>query len=55
MYSFKETDINRLIEACNLYKENTGSEYMWEEYDSLIGKLKTYLEQNFPDGREKNI
>ncbi len=55
MYSFKESDVHKLIDACELYKDYTGSEYMWEKYDSLIGKLKVYLEQNFPDGREKNI
>jgi len=40
-----DTDITRLIIACELYKEKTGSEYMWEQYDDLINKLKTYQDQ----------
>ena len=40
-----DTDITRLITACKLYQENTGSEWMWEQYDDLINKLKTYQDQ----------
>ena len=38
-------DVYRLITACNLYKENTSSEYMWDEYDHLIKKLEQLCEQ----------
>ena len=55
MYSLKEHDILRLLTACEWYKGETGSEFIWEEYNKLTEKLKLYLEQNFPDGREKNI
>ena len=41
----KDTDITRLITACKLYQEKTGSEYMWEQYDDLINKLRTYQDQ----------
>jgi hypothetical protein len=37
-----DTDISRLITACKLYQERTGSEYMWEQYDDLINKLNAY-------------
>ena len=42
-----EGDVSRLITACNLYKENTGSEYMWDQYEDLIHKLKTLCEQGY--------
>ena len=37
-----EGDVSRLITACNTYKEHTGSEYMWDEYEHLIHKLHNY-------------
>ena len=40
-----DTDLFRLIEACKLYQEKTGSEYMWDQYDELINKLRVYQEQ----------
>jgi hypothetical protein len=40
-----DCDITRLITACKLYQEKTGSEWMWEQYDDLINKLKTYKDQ----------
>ena len=40
-----DSDIQRCITACKLYQEKTGSEYMWEQYDDLINKLKTYQDQ----------
>ena len=40
-----DTDIYRLITACKLYQEKTGSEYMWEQYADLINKLKHYQDQ----------
>ena len=46
MYHLNCKDINRLIRACELYKDYTGSEYMWEQYDDLIQKLQTYSNQN---------
>ncbi len=45
----KEEDITRLILACELYKNSTGSEYMWDQYDQLVKTLKTYLEQYSTD------
>ena len=38
-------DILRLITACKTYQEQTGSEWMWEQYDDLINKLKIYHDQ----------
>ena len=35
-----EGDVSRLITACNLYKQNTGSEYIWDQYEHLIEKLE---------------
>ena len=40
-----DCDITRLISACKLYQEKTGSEWMWEQYDDLINKLRTYKDQ----------
>ena len=42
MMQFNEHDTQRLITACEVYKDQTGSEYMWDEYDHLIHKLKNY-------------
>nr|BAR28991.1 hypothetical protein [uncultured Mediterranean phage uvMED] len=44
-----DTDVTRLLTACKLYQENTGSEYMWDQYDDLINKLKVYKEQYSTD------
>jgi len=41
---FNDTDLDRLTIACKLYQEKTGSEWMWEQYDILINKLKAYQE-----------
>jgi hypothetical protein len=41
-----DCDITRLVKACRLYQEKTGSEYMWDEYNDLISKLNTYQEQH---------
>ena len=39
-------DILRLITACRTYQDQTGNEWMWEQYDDLIHKLITYHDQN---------
>mgnify|MGYP001185326640 FL=1 len=44
-----DTDIYRLIKSCELYQEKTGSEYMWEQYDDLINKLKAYQDNYSAD------
>lgn len=49
MMRLKEEDITRLILACELYKNSTGSEYIWDQYDELSNRLKTYLEQYSTD------
>ena len=45
---FNEEDIHRLISAVEFYKDMTGSEWIWDEYDTLAKKLKVYLEQYSP-------
>ena len=40
-----DSDITRLVKACQLYQEKTGSEWMCDEYNDLINKLNTYKEQ----------
>ena len=42
-----EADVYRLTTACKLYQEQTGSEYMWDEYQHLIDKLGTMCEQGY--------
>ena len=49
-----DTDITRLITACKLYQEKTGSEYMWEQYDDLINKLNAY-QDNYSADNENSI
>ena len=44
-----DTDIYRLITACKLYQEKTGSEWMWEQYDDLINKLRAYQDNYSAD------
>jgi hypothetical protein len=46
MYRLKECDIDYLLVACKHYQSYTGSEYLWEKYESIIEKLKLYQEQN---------
>jgi hypothetical protein len=41
-------DIARLIRACECYKDRTGSEHMWDEYNALQNKLKIYADQHAP-------
>ena len=40
-----ERDVARLITACNTYKDQTGSVYMWDEYTHLVEKLERLCEQ----------
>ena len=42
-----EGDVHRLTPACKLYQEQTGSEYMWDEYQHLIDKLDKLCEQGY--------
>ena len=44
-----DCDILRCITACKLYQEKTGSEYMWEQYDDLINKLRAYQDNYSAD------
>ncbi len=42
-------DIYRLEKACKMYQEQTGSEYMWDQYENLIEKIYYYKEEYCPD------
>ena len=42
MIQFNETDVCRLIRACEYYKDKSGSDYMWDVYDDLQMKLQAY-------------
>ena len=46
MMKFNSDDITRLIRACKNYQDETGSEYMWEQYEKLIEKLEYYEDEN---------
>ena len=46
MMKFNSDDITRLVRACRNYQEETGSEYMWEQYEKLIEKLEYYEDEN---------
>ena len=49
MMKLTSADINRLVRACEVYKEHTSSEYMWDQYQHLIEKLQYYKEENCPE------
>ena len=42
---FSEDDILRLIRASEYYKNQTASEWMYDQYDNLCNKLRVYLDQ----------
>ena len=48
-------DILRLITACRTYQDQTGSEWMWEQYDDLIHKLITYHDQNLSNDASSKL
>ena len=45
MIQFKDHEIYKLVKACETYKNSTGSEFIWDEYEALIAKLKRYAEE----------
>jgi hypothetical protein len=45
MTTLTEIELLRLIVSCRTIMEETGSEYMWDQYDALIKKLKVMLEE----------
>lgn len=45
MIQFTQAEVCQLIKACETYKQKTGSEYMWDEYDNLQSKLRSYGEE----------
>jgi hypothetical protein len=45
MIQLNQDDVCRLIRACEYYKEETGSEYMWDVYDKLQNKLRNNGEE----------
>lgn len=45
MIQFNHNDISRLIRATRLYQYQTGSEYLFDEYEKLADKLQNYQEQ----------
>ena len=49
MYHLSKLDISRLKRAVSHYREQTGSEYMYDQYSDLLNKLDTYEEQNLLD------
>ena len=46
---FNATDMHRLHTACRVYQEQTGSEWMWDQYEELIKKIHFYSEEYCPD------
>jgi len=41
--------MHRLHTACKVYQEQTGSEWMWDQYENLIEKIHFYAEEYCPD------
>ena len=46
---FNENDITRIITACKVYQNQTGSEWMWDQYEALVNKLNVYKDQYSTD------
>ena len=44
-----DSHIQRCINACKVYQDQTGSEWMWEQYEALINKLMVYADQYSTD------
>ena len=42
-----ESDVFRLKRACRLTMEASGSEYIWDQYEKLIGKLEEMCDQGY--------
>jgi hypothetical protein len=42
-----EDDVARLVTACKLSQETTGSEYIWDEYERIIEKLHKLCDQGY--------
>ena len=47
MIHFNEKDMARLEKACESYRDQTGSEYMWDQYADLIVKLNKLCDQGY--------
>ena len=46
---FNENDVCKLIKAVTWYRDmQTGSDYMWDQYNSLLIKLHSYGEEASP-------
>ena len=45
MIQFNNDDISRILRATRLYQDQTGSEYLFDEYEKLADKLQNYQEQ----------
>ena len=41
------SDVARAIIACKLYRDQTSSDYLWDEYTHLIEKLEQLCEQGY--------
>lgn len=48
MIQFTQSEVARLLTAVRRYKDQTGSEYMWDVYDALDKKLLAYYEEVTP-------
>ena len=45
MIQFNEKELSRLVSACSLAKDGTGSEHIWDDYEKLLQKIKNYQEE----------
>lgn len=45
MIQFNRDEVCHLIRACEVYKNHTGSDFMWEIYADLQQKLEAYGEE----------
>ncbi|QBP06043.1 hypothetical protein [Synechococcus phage S-B68] len=46
MMQFQDSEMLDLIRACKVYQKETGSVYIFDRIEKLIGKLKNYREEH---------
>ena len=51
MIKFNTGEVCNLIRACECYKRETGSEFMWDAFDNLQKKLEAYGEEVTTDNK----
>jgi hypothetical protein len=54
MYRLSEESIHKIIVACNKYADQSPDLQLRKSYSNIITQLRTYLDQNIRNDKEKN-